>query len=72
MLFSFRSSGKACSLIRQYLDRDLKEISQTRKLGVGKTFQVENAVHTVPWQDWGKTCPLSLTHPFVQGTCSSY
>ena len=43
MLFSFRSSGKACSLIRQYLDRDLKEIGQTRKLGVGKTFQVEGA-----------------------------
>lgn len=43
MPFSSRSSGKACSLVRQYLDRDLKEISQTRKLGVGKTFQVEGA-----------------------------
>lgn len=43
MLFSFRSSGKVCFLIRQYLDRDLKEISQTRELGVGKTFQVEGA-----------------------------
>lgn len=38
----------------------------------GKTSQVESAVHAMHWRRWGKTWlgnfPVSLTHPFIQGT----